>query len=123
MALQNSGSSVVQALNPLARTTATHNGTGVDTAKRQWVDVKFDMGALTDGTHVPKLQESDDNSTFNDVAAGDQVGTFGNLAANTTQTARYKGGKRYVRPVITSSGTTTGAIAGATIILGPSNEG
>ena len=125
MALQNSGSTSVQSLNPLARLVggSPANGTGVDTAKRQWVDVKFDMGALTDGTHTPKIQESDDNSAFNDVAAGDQIGTLAVLATNVAQSARYKGGKRYVRPVITSSGTTTGAIIGATVVLGPNNEG
>lgn len=113
---------VVQSLHPAARTNATHNGTGVDLAGYEGCAVKFDVGAVTDGTHAPKLQESDDNSTFTDVAAADQDGVLANLASNTPQKVGYLGRKRYVRPVITTSGATTGAIAGATVIRGAAHQ-
>jgi hypothetical protein len=112
----------VQSLSPAARTNATHNGTGVDLAGYEGALVKFDVGAVTDGTHVPKIQESDDNSTFTDVAAADLHGTLGNLASNTPQKQGYIGRKRYIRPVITTAGATTGAIAGATVVRGAPHQ-
>lgn len=123
MPLQNSGTAVSQPLNPLARTNGTANGTGVDLATRQWADITLIVGAVSDGTHTPKVQESDDNASFTDVAVGDQIGSLVNLAANTPQSVRYKGGKRFIRPVITTTGATIGAIAGAVVSRGPSNEG
>jgi len=74
-------------------------------------------GALTDGTHTPKLQESDDNSTFSDVAVADLEGAFTVIVANATQRVGYKGGKRYIRVFVVSNGT-TGAIYGAVILRG-----
>lgn len=95
-----------------------YNGTGVDLAGCEAITVVFQSGTVTDGTHTPKLQESDDNSSFTDVAAGDQIGTLGVLVTNVPQAVGYRGVKRYIRPVITSAGTTTGAIAGAAVIRG-----
>jgi hypothetical protein len=74
------------------------------------------VGTITDGTHTPKLQESDDNATFTDVAAGDLEGTFAVLATGVNQHVGYKGRKRYLRAVITVAGATTGGIYGAAII-------
>lgn len=74
-------------------------------------------GALTDGTHTPKLQESDDNSSYSDVAAADLEGTLANISADAVQRIGYKGAKRYVRVFVTSNGT-TGAIYGAVIVRG-----
>lgn len=107
---------VVTSLGPAART-ATANGTGVDTANAGQVTFHFIVGTITDGTHAPKLQESDDNSAFTDVAAADQVGTLANLASNTNQKVGYIGGKRYVRAVSTVSGATTGGVYAAIAVL------
>ena len=111
-----------QSLHPAARTNATHNGSGVDLAGFEGALVKFDVGAVTDGTHVPKIQESDDNSVFTDVAASDLSGSLANLASNTPQKQGYIGRKRYIRAVITTSGATTGAIAGATVVRGAAHQ-
>jgi hypothetical protein len=119
MALYDSRSDqvVTTSLAPAART-ATANGTGVDLANAGSANVHVIVGAVTDGTHTPKLQESDDNSTFTDVAAADLNGTFAAIAANTTQKVGYIGAKRYIRVVSTVSGATTGGVYGAFIVTG-----
>ncbi len=78
-------------------------------------------GALTDGTHTPKLQESDDNAAFSDVAATDLEGAFTAIVASAVQRVGYKGGKRYIRVFVASNGT-TGAIYGASILRGGSHQ-
>ncbi len=100
---------------------ATYNsdqtGTGVDLRGYDSAMAVVQSGALTDGTHTPKMQESDDDSTYTDVAAADLRGSFANIAADSVQRVGYHGGKRYVRVFVTSSGT-TGAIYGSTIVRG-----
>lgn len=120
---QNSNQAVSQSIAIAAKTTGTVSGSSVDLASRYWGAVVFDVGVVTDGTHTPKVQESDDNSSFTDVAAGDLVGSLAALASNVQQIVHYKGGKRYIRPVIVTAGATTGAVAGAKVLRGPSNEG
>ena len=111
----------VQSLAPSA-TTATRNGTGVDLQEYESACLELSVGAWTDGTHTPKLQESSDNSTWTDVAAGDQLGTFTAIAGtgqqNAEQIVGYIGSKRYIRPVVTVSGATTGVVLGARVIKG-----
>jgi hypothetical protein len=106
-----------QSLAPAART-ASANGTGVDHQGYSSQLYVFDVGTITDGTHTPKLQESDDNSTFTDVAAADQVGTLAALASNVQQKAAYIGNKRYSRAVVTVAGATTGGVYSAACIQG-----
>lgn len=101
-----------------ARTTSA-NGTGVDLSGYNSALVVLNPGTVTDGTHTPKVQESDDNSTFTDVASTDLIGSLSALASNTIQTVGYIGTKRYIRPVITVTGSpSTGALASATVIRG-----
>ena len=91
---------------------ATTNGSGVDLLPCNSVAFVITTGAIVgSAVMVPKLQESDDNSTFTDVAASDLQGTFpAALAASSTIKVGYKGFKRYVRPVLTlSSGTSIAA--------------
>jgi hypothetical protein len=72
-------------------------------------------GVWTDGTHTPKLQESVDTTDgdFGDVAAGDMIGTFtaitSALTASNAQRVSYVGSKRYIRIVLTTAATTSGA--------------
>lgn len=105
---------------PLLRTT-TVSGTGIDLANYSGNMFVFTPGAITDGTHTPKLQESDaSGSGYSDVAAADQVGTLAALAANTNQEVSYIGAKRYVRMVITVTGSpaTGGTIGGHAVLSG-----
>ena len=106
---------VVASINPAAQT-STVNGSGVALANFSEVMVVFIPGAISDGTHTPKLQESADNSNWSDVAAADMVGTLSNLASNTIQRVSYIGSKDYVRPVVTVSGATNGGVYGAAVI-------
>lgn len=108
---------VVTSLGPAART-ASANGTGVDLSGYGGAMVIFQVGVITDGTHTPKIQESDDDSTYTDVAAADQEGTLAALASNTVQRVGYKGVKRYLRTVVTVSGATTGGVYGAAVVRG-----
>ena len=100
---------------------ATHNsnqtGSGVDLQGYEAAMSVVYSGVLTDGTHSPKLQESDDDSSYTDVASADVVGTLANISADSVQRVGYKGSKRYVRVFVTSTGA-TGAIYGALMILG-----
>lgn len=112
----------VQSLNPVARTNGTANGTGVDLAGFEGALIKLDVGAVTDGAHAPKIQESDDNAAFTDVAAADLVGALVNIVSNTPQKQGYIGRKRYLRAVIVTTGATTGAIAGASIVRGEAHQ-
>jgi hypothetical protein len=113
---------VAQSLVPAART-ASANGTGVDLANYGSATVVIDIGTVTDGTHTPKVQESDDNSTYTDVAAGDLTGAFTAFAAAsdlTVQKVGYVGIKRYIRAVVTVAGATTGGVYSATVVRGMS---
>jgi len=112
---------VAQSL-PAKATTSTTSGTGVDLQGYNSAMVLIDPGTITDGTHTPKLQESADNSTFTDVAAGDLQGSFVAITSNTVQRVGYVGVERYVRVVTTVSGATTGGVYGASIVRGdPAN--
>lgn len=100
--------------------TASANGAGVDLANCGGATVVVVVGAWTDGTHAFKIQDSDDNSTFADAAAGAVDGAFAAVAgagdAGTTQRVGYTGAKRYVRAVQTVSGATSGANIGAFVV-------
>lgn len=86
------------------------------------LEVLFEFGAWTDGTHTPKLQDSPDNSVWTDVAAANYLGTFTAVSSsagqNAIQRAAYVGTQRYVRGVITVSGATTGCVSGVTAVAG-----
>lgn len=111
--------SIATSLTTQAARTTSANGTGVDLSGFRAAAVFFMVGAITDGTHTPKLQESDDNSSFSDVAAADQDGTLAALTANTNQKVSYKGRKRYIRAVVTVTGSpSTGGFYTATVIRG-----
>jgi hypothetical protein len=111
----------VQSLASAART-ATANGTAADLKGYDSCEAVVDLGAWTDGTHTPSIQESDDNSTFAAVAAADLDGSFtamsGTASDNNVQIVGYVGSKRYVRVVMTISSATTGALSAAAIIRG-----
>ncbi len=107
----------VTSINPAAQT-ATINGAGVDLRGFDSAMAVFHPGTMTDGTHTPKIQESDDDSTYTDVASADQQGTLAALASNTVQRAGYIGSKRYIRAVSTVAGATAGGVYGALVLRG-----
>jgi hypothetical protein len=107
---------------PAANRTADTNGSGVDLAGYRSACALVQFGTVTDGTWTPKLQESDDNSTFTDVAAADLSGTFTATTSSndeTVQEVSYLGTKRYIRvAVIETVASTTGALFNALIVRG-----
>lgn len=112
-------SSNLPSLPPVATTTG-RTGTAIDLANTTGNAILFVPGLWTDGTHTPKLTESSDNTTYTDVAAADLVGSFSAVSSTATaigQKISYIGKLRYVRPVITGTGTTTGMIAGFQQVL------
>ena len=102
--------------------TATVTGSTVDMANFASNKVVFMPGVLTDGVHTPKLTESDAAASgFTDVAAADQDGTLAVLASDVPQSVGYIGTKRYLRLVITTTGSpATGLNAGAHVEQGNS---
>ncbi len=113
----HSSTDASQSINPAAKTAST-NGTAVDLAGANAAEVDFSVGTITDGAHTPKLQDSDDNSTWTDVAAGGLVGSLAAFATGIHQRVGYIGGKRYLRAVVTVTGATTGGVYGATVTRG-----
>jgi hypothetical protein len=99
--------------------TTTQTGATVDTLGYQSATVILNPNTVTDGVFTPKLTESDSASSgFSDVAAGDLDGAFAALAAATPQTVGYTGSKRYLRVVITATGSpATGAKFAAGVLL------
>lgn len=118
---QKSNLGAAASLAPAART-ASANGSGVDLQGFNAATVAFQVGAITDGTHTPSVEESDDNAAFTAVAAADLIGSLANLASNTVQRVGYRGSKRYLRAVATVAGATTGGVYGALVVLGHPNE-
>lgn len=107
--------------NPSA-TIATFTGTGVDLSGFESAACLFQVGAWTDGTHTPKLQDSPDNSTWADVTAGNLIGSFTAVSGagqqNAIQEVGYIGSQRWLRLVVTVAGATTGAVYGAAVVQG-----
>lgn len=104
-------------LAPAART-ASANGSGVDLANFASATVAFSVGTITDGTHTPSVEESDDNSTYTAVAAADLNGALAALATGVNQRVGYRGSKRYLRAVTTVAGATTGGVYAGVVIRG-----
>lgn len=98
---------------------------GTDVSDFNSAVLVLEVGAHTaDGISVA-FQESDDNSTYTDIAAADMDGTSGwsqDLAItaandNTTYYVGYKGSKKYIGVAITDAGSGD-VILGAYIIKG-----
>ncbi len=98
--------------------TASANGAAVDLRGFESAAVAFVVGAVTDGTHTPGVEESDDGTTWQAVASADLSGALANLASGVNQRVGYRGAKRYLRAVLTVAGATVGARAAAVVIRG-----
>ncbi len=111
-----------QSIAPAART-ASVNGASADMQNFDSAMGVWNIGLYTDGDFLAKLQESDDDSVFTDVAAADLDGAYTSVddvsKDNTTQRVGYKGNKRFFRMVITEAGASpapgTGLVSGGVI--------
>jgi hypothetical protein len=112
--------SVVNSILPQSLTAAA-NGTGVDLQGADRSVVIFHAGATggTTPSFTFAVQESDDNSTFADVAAADLQGTA--PVVTTTNSGMtvvgYVGAKRYIRAIAkTVTGTSPTLLASACVV-------
>lgn len=118
----HSSVSVVQCLNPAVRSTTATGGT-VDLQGYESAEMIIAAGAWTDGVHTMSAEESDDDSTFTAVVAGDLIGAMPVIdgAADDDQAYRvgYRGEKRYIRPKVTVTGSpATGVLIGVVVVRG-----
>ena len=112
---------VVSHILPLLRTTTVTPSSGVDLQGYEGAAVILHAGTVTDGTFTPELQESDEASAnFTAVADADLDGTetaFTSSVDDRVLVLGYKGTKRYIRLVLTASGSpSTGGTIGCTIV-------
>jgi hypothetical protein len=136
--LSNNISPAVSIINAVK--TAAGNGTGVDLQGYESATVLVDVGAegdtLSSSVYFEvSLEESDDNSTFTDVAQAGVIdgtidsggiflkldGTTGGDPDTTGGIFRigYVGGKRYIRVVLAKTGThSNGTPIGAMVVRG-----
>jgi hypothetical protein len=119
----------VSAAQTLAPSAASSDQTGdtVDLAGFDSAAVLIDVGAHTDGTHDFTVEESDDDSTWSDVASDDLIGSTPTIDgasgnANQTHEVGYVGSSRYLRVSTSTSGTTDGAVYGATVVRGAARK-
>ncbi|MFA3877544.1 hypothetical protein ABS735_28360 [Streptomyces sp. MMCC 100] len=111
-------------LAPAALTDGTVNGTAVDRAVNggmQEAMLVVTTGVVTDGSHAVAIQDSADGSTgWAAVDAGQLTG-----AAPTVDSADdgavfeigVRSTRRYLRAVVVTTGSTTGGIVGAYLVL------
>lgn len=114
----------VQAYTTNANGTAVDRNVGADMHRTAMVMVH--TGTITDGTHTIEVQDSADNSSFAAVANEFLQGTEPAIVGaddNKLFFIGYIGTKRYLRVVTTTADITTGAIYGATILLGEPRRG
>jgi hypothetical protein len=108
-------------INPGVKTAAV-TGSSVDLQGYDGAEIVINVGTRTDSTFVTNLQESDDASTWSDVAAADMIGTEPTISgtSNTVYQLGYKGSKRYVRlnSGFVAGGASAGAAFGAVVIRG-----
>lgn len=110
--------------------TATASGTAVDrklsgaSGTNEWFQsatLLVHTGAITDGTHAITLEVSNNNTDWAAADAADLQGSLPSIGSSNDDTVYevgYTGTARYLRAVTTVSGTTTGGVYGATILLG-----
>lgn len=109
----NSTLDVNESIRPQVAT-AEVDGQSVDLRGAQSALVAVSIGAITGaaGNAAVTLEESDDNSTFTDVANADILGSEPiALAANTAYQFGYRGSSRYVRANFAIGGETNVAVA------------
>lgn len=110
---------VSSTLLPNVRTT-TATGVTVDLAGFDKAMFIAHVGTITDGTFAFDPEESDDDSSWSNIAAGDLSGSFTSgtsSADDTVQEVGYMGSKRYIRCNLTVSGSpSTGGAVGVTVL-------
>lgn len=116
----------VQAIAPIV-VDVTKESSAIDLNGANSALIVFECGVPGDTLSstvkfTPGVTESDDDSTYTAVAAGDIVGTLAAVASGTAasrQVVGYKGEKRYLKVQLTAAGThTNGTPWAVTVIKG-----
>jgi hypothetical protein len=115
----------VMALTSATRTNGTANGTTVDKLQAgagDYNNVMFVVtsGAITDGSHAFTIEDSDNGSAWSAAAATDIQGSLPTLTSTNDDVIRdfgYRGTRRYVRVVATTTSATTGGVFSCVAVL------
>lgn len=111
--------SVASTLLPNVRTSTT-SGVTVDLSGFTKAMFLAHIGTIVNGTFAFDPEESDDDSTWTNIAAADLSGTFVDATSSAddrVQEVGYLGSKRYVRCNLTVTGTpNTGGPIGVTVV-------
>lgn len=114
----------VKALNIQAITTSTTTaGNAINTLGFESIAFAVELGARTDGTFTPLIQDSNDGVNYTDVVDQFLIGTEAEASINTANTIKkigYNGKKQYVKVSLVSTGVSSGATASITAVLGNS---
>lgn len=105
-------------------TNTTTTGSIVDTLGYESVTVIPFSATITDGTFTPVINDGDNSALSDEAVVVDDflIGTEA-LAAlvaaddNATKKLGYVGKKRYIRPDLVSTGTSSGGLVGVMVIL------
>jgi hypothetical protein len=110
---------VASTLAPALRTT-TASGATVDLQGYGKAAFVAHIGVVTDGTHAFDPEESDDGSTWANIASTDLSGTFVSATSSADETVQevgYLGTKRYVRCNVTVTGSpSTGGLIAVSVV-------
>lgn len=105
--------SIIVLLGSAIASNTTTTGASVDTADfGEGLAFFCNVRSFTDGVYTLSAQESDDNVNFTAVAAEKVIGSSAQSAATGSNPMGKIGvfsTKRYVRPIVVSTGVTTGA--------------
>ena len=100
-------------------------GASIDTSENESVTFVMSVGPYNDGTYELTIQEADDDGTgnpdtFADADAADILGDDAtpSLDAAGFLKVGYRGAKKWVRVVVTSTSTTSGASVSCVAVLG-----
>lgn len=112
---------IIQSIPPAVHST-TQTGTGVDLQGFDSAVAEVSTGADVGSTHAPVLEESDVlGSGYTAVAVADLLGAFSaDIGAASIERVGYKGNKRFIRVVVTTSGASLAY--GANIIRGKATQ-
>lgn len=117
----NKDVAVAETLSPNIVTSTTAGDTVDLLGFRQAMFVAH-IGTITDGTYAFDPEESDDDSTWTNISAGNLSGAFvdaDSSADDTIQEVGYLGSKRYIRCNVTVTGSPSdGGPIGITVIKG-----
>lgn len=96
-------------------------GIGIDRSAYDAVEFALYSGTITDGTYALTVHHSDTDSNYAAAGSDDILGAASFVAASDSVVKRigYVGYKKWVKLVITSTGTTSGGVfKGAVAVLG-----